>query len=135
MKVNVDEAISKNMRRPLVTAIARDPDGIFLGVSGVVLDGITEVEIAEVMACREGLALGNDLMLTSVRLASDCATVVRRMEGRNMNPYGQIVKEIQTKTHDFVLVDFVHENRKSNVDAHTLARSLISFDTGRHVWF
>jgi len=28
----------------------------------------------------------------------------------------------------------IHENRKSNVDAHTLARSLISFDTGRHVW-
>ena len=37
--------------------------------------------------------------------------------------------------HDFLSVDFVHENRNSNVDAHTLARSLISFDTGRHVWF
>ena len=101
----------------------------------MVLDGITEPNIAEVMACREGLALATDLMLTSVRLASDCATAIMSLEGRNMGPYGQIVKEIQIRAHDFLLVDFVHENRKSNVDAHTLARSLISFDTGRHVWF
>jgi len=32
----------------------------------VVLDGITKPEIAEVMVCREGLALAADLMLTSV---------------------------------------------------------------------
>jgi hypothetical protein len=31
-------------------------------------------------------------------------------------------------------VDFIHKNRNFNVDVHTLARSLISFDTGRHVW-
>jgi hypothetical protein len=35
----------------------------------------------------------------------------------------------------FFWLIFVHENRKSNVDAHTPTRSLISFDTGRHVWF
>jgi hypothetical protein len=52
-----------------------------------------------------------------------------------MSPYGQLVKEIQTRAYDFLLVNFVHENRNSNVDAHTLARSLISFDIGRHVWF
>jgi predicted RNA methylase len=73
-------------------------------------------------------------MLTSVRLALDCANTIRSIEGRNMSPYGQIVKEIQIRAHDF-FVEFVHENRKSNVDAHTIARSLISFDTGKHVWF
>jgi hypothetical protein len=67
MKVNVDAAISTNLRRASVAAIAHDPTDIFLGASGVVLDGITEPEIAEVMACREGLALAADLMLTSVR--------------------------------------------------------------------
>jgi hypothetical protein len=118
-----------------VAAIAWDQASIFLGVSGVVLDGITEPKITEVMACREGLALAADLMLTLGRLASDCANAIRSLEGRNIGPYGQIVKEIRTRAHDFLLVDFVHENRNSNVDAHTLARSLISFDTGRHVWF
>jgi hypothetical protein len=41
------------MRRASVAAIARDPSGIFLGASGVVLDGITEPEIAEVTVYRE----------------------------------------------------------------------------------
>jgi hypothetical protein len=97
MKVNIDVAISKNLRRASVAAIARDPADNFLGASGVVLDGTTEPKIAGVMACREGHALAADLMLTSVRLASDCVKAVRSMEGRNMSPYGQIVKEIQTK--------------------------------------
>ena len=77
-----------------MAAIARDPVGIFLEASGVVLDGITEPEIAEAMACREGLALAADLMLTLLRLASDCVNAIISMEGRNMSPYGQIVKEI-----------------------------------------
>ena len=101
----------------------------------MVLDGITEPKIAEVMAYREGLALVADLMLTLVRLASDCANAIRNLEGRNMGPHGQIVKEIQTRAHDFLLVDFIHENSNSNVDAHTLVRSLISFDIDRYVWF
>ena len=100
----------------------------------MVLEGITEPETAEVIACREGLALASDLMLTSFRLASDCANAIRSMAGTGMGPYGQVVKEIKEEARDFVFVDFVHENRNFNVDAHALARSLISFDTGWHVW-
>jgi hypothetical protein len=55
MKVNVDAAVSKNLRRASVAAIVRDQNGSFLGASGVVLEGITEPEIAEVIVCREGL--------------------------------------------------------------------------------
>lgn len=50
-----------------------------------------------------------------------------------MGPCGQTVKGFKEGAHDFVFVDFIHENRNSNIDAHTLAISLISFDTGRHV--
>ena len=134
MKVNVDVAISKNLRRASLAAIARDQNGSFLGASGVVLEGITEPEIAVVIAYREGLALASDLMLTSFLLASDCANTIRSMAGTGMGPYGQVVKEIKEEARDFVFVDFVHENRNSNVDARTLARSLISFNTDRHVW-
>ena len=100
----------------------------------MVLEGITEPETAEVIACREGLALASDLMLTSFRLASDCANAIRSMAGTGMGPYGQVVKEIKEGSRDFVFVDFVHENRNPNVDAHTLATILISSDTDRHVW-
>jgi hypothetical protein len=60
---------------------------IFWELRGWVLDGITEPEIAEVMACREGLALTAGLMFTLVWLASDCANATRSLERRNMGPY------------------------------------------------
>ena len=44
------------------------------------------------------------------------------------------MKEIKEGACDFVFVDFIHENRNSNVDAGILARSSISFNTDRHVW-
>jgi hypothetical protein len=43
-------------------------------------------------------------------------------------------KEVKARARDFNFVDFALENRSSNVDAHNLARSLISFVLGRHVW-
>jgi hypothetical protein len=48
-----------------------------------------------------------------------------------MGPYGQAVKEVRARARDFIYVDFAHESRSSNVDAHNLARSMISFVTGR----
>ena len=71
-----------------------------------------------------------DLMLISIYFASDCANAIRSIAGTGMGLYGQVMEEIRCRAHDFLYVDFAHENRKSNVDA----RSSISFDTGRHVW-
>ena len=51
--------------------------GMFLGASGVVLEGIADVETAEAIACREGLALASGLTLQSIWLASDNANVIR----------------------------------------------------------
>jgi ribonuclease HI len=132
-KVNVDAAISKNLGRASVAAVARDQAGMFLGASGVVLEGITDVETAEVIACREGLALASDLMLQYIRLALDSANIIRSLEEIGMGLYGQVVKEVNARARDLNFVDFAHENRSSNVGAHNLARSLISFVPGRHV--
>jgi hypothetical protein len=41
---------------------------------------------------------------------------------------------IKTIAAQFGSVDFVHENRRSNVDAHTIARSAIYFGFGRQGW-
>jgi len=43
------QLFSKNLRRALVAAIARDPTDKFLGAQGVVLDGITKPEIAKAL--------------------------------------------------------------------------------------
>jgi hypothetical protein len=72
--------------------------------------------------------------LQSIRLASDNVNVIRSIEETGMGPYGQVVKEVKARARDLNFVDFAHENRSTNVDAHNLARSLISFIRGRHVW-
>jgi hypothetical protein len=49
---------------------------IFLGVSVVAMNGITNPESLEMMACREGLRLANDLYLSKIKLMTKCTNVV-----------------------------------------------------------
>ena len=58
-KINVD------------VAVARDSSGCYLGASTLVFAGVSDPEILEVLACREGLALANDLLIQQARVASD----------------------------------------------------------------
>ena len=67
-----------------MTAVARDKAGIFMGALALVLKGISDPETAEVLACREGLALATDLLSRRVCIATDCATVVKNLEGPGM---------------------------------------------------
>jgi hypothetical protein len=62
LKVNVDAAISKNSNVAAMTAVARDEARVFMGASALVVNDISDPETAEVMACREGLALAIDLL-------------------------------------------------------------------------
>ena len=45
-----------------------------------------------------------------------------------------IVQEIKARAASFAGVEFVHEGRKANVDAHGLARSSLVLAVGRHIW-
>jgi hypothetical protein len=92
--------------------------GIFFGASVLVLDGLTNPEVVETIACREGMALASDLVLQKIRVMC-----------------GSIVKEIKATKASFLHVEFVHERRFSNEDTHRLARSAVSMAPGRHVWF
>lgn len=76
MKLNVDAAVSKNVGRASAVAIARDANVLFMGASAVVMTGMTDPETMEVLACREGLALAQDLLMGRIRLASDCSNAV-----------------------------------------------------------
>jgi len=59
----VDAALSKNSSRASAAAVARDEARNFLGASVVMMLGITEPEIMEALALREGMALAKDLSL------------------------------------------------------------------------
>jgi len=95
--------------------------GNYLGSSALVVEGHTDLEVMEVVACREGLALASNLGLQSFMIASDCANVVRSLLGEGFGRYGPIVREINVRRRSFIRAEFVHERQKSNVDAHLLA--------------
>jgi ribonuclease HI len=135
-KVNVDAALSKNGGTAAVAAVARDADGTFLGASAVASRGVTDPETMEALACREGLALAFDLNVRRLRLASDCANVVRAIKaGSELVSYGKVVHEVVESGKLFQSVEFVFERRSSNKDAHNLARGSVHSAVGRHVWF
>ena len=87
------------------------------------------------LGLQEGLALASELVLHDFRLAYDNAGVIKSIHEGSMSSYGHVVQEIRARSREFNFVDFVHEVRQSNVDAHNLARSSIYADYGRHVWF
>jgi ribonuclease HI len=81
MELNVDAALSKNSIAVALAAAARDGIGNFLGASALVVEGVSSPEVAEAMACREGLALASDLGLPKIRIATECANVVKNIYG------------------------------------------------------
>ena len=68
-------------------------------------------------------------------MASDCASAVRSLTHDTLGVYNRIVKEIKAYAAAFQGLEFVHEKRESNQDAHVLARSTLFSSVGRHVWF
>jgi len=135
MKINVDAAIAKNSVKVSMAAVAHDEAGQFMGASVLVLAGVSDPEMAEAIACREGLALAADLMIQRFKVTSDCLNVIRNLRGPAMGSYGHIVREIKARASDFEEVVFAHEGRETNFDAHRLAKGSVSESLGRHVWF
>lgn len=133
-KINVGAALSKNSNLASMAAVARDETGKFLGASVLVSVGITDPEVAEAIACREGLALASDLHLQRFRVATDCNNIITCLDGAGMGQYGHVIREIQATRKVFQLVQFVHEGRKSNADAHLVSRSSLYDSLGRHLW-
>jgi hypothetical protein len=76
-----------------------------------------------VLACREALALSEDLALTRIYVTSDCSSVVSDIREGSL---GLFLKSDHCS--------FVYEGRASNFEAHNLAKSALSCDVDRHVW-
>lgn len=133
-KINAHAATSKNSNISAAAAVARDGAGNFLGASPLVWEGIVDAETVEAIACQEDLALASDLSLQNLRVASDGTNVARSILGKAMGPYGPVMQEINSRRRCFGRVEFIHEGRQSNVDAHRIARSAVLCSLGRHVW-
>ena len=76
-KINVDGAVGRHGHCGVAAAICRDSTGLYLGSSLVVYAGITDPTLLEAFACREALALAEDLGIQMMHVASDCEEVVK----------------------------------------------------------
>ena len=56
---------------------------VFLGASAVVFQGVTELATLEACACREALALAEDLAISKARIASDCLRVINDLKSKD----------------------------------------------------
>ena len=84
--------MSKNSKSVAVAVVGRDSSGCYLGASTLVFAGVSDPEILEVLACREGLALANDLLIQQARVASDCLNAVRSIQTGGMSTYSHITR-------------------------------------------
>jgi hypothetical protein len=72
-------------------------------------------------------------VMVEINLTSDCLNVVKSNRQGDLRIYGQVFREINARKAAFSSVEFVHEHRDSNTDAHRISRSSIHVEVGRHV--
>jgi ribonuclease HI len=120
MKVNVDAAVEKSFGQGSVAAVARSEDGVFLGAYAAVYLGKSNPEILEALACREAIALAQDINIRKVMIVSDYLSVVRSLQDGSRGIYAHIIREILDPTSEFEKLSFCHERRISNKEAHAL---------------
>jgi hypothetical protein len=114
--------------------VCRDHARHYLGSSGVVFGHITDPTTLELLACREALALALHLSLNQIIITCDCKTVLAHIKGRAEGRNGTIIREINERSNEFKIYDFIFEGRSLNFDAHNLAKFSSSLVVGRHLW-
>ena len=73
----------------------------------------------EAIACREAVALAEDLNQPSYIVASDCKQVVEDLSKGSQGQYGAIIREIrEIRSRVTPTSKFTFEGREANVEAH-----------------
>lgn len=134
MKLMVDAAISRHGNRGAVAVVCRGAQGIYQGSSAVIFQDMVQPECLEAMAVSEALALASDLYIDKILVATDCMSTVNHLKGQYLGPNAAIIHDIKEKMGEFAGAEIIHVRREKNWEAHDLAKSVGSFEVGRHVW-
>jgi hypothetical protein len=105
-KLNVDAATSKQGSRRAVAILCRDEMRQFMGASVLTMTEPLNPPTLEAVACREGLALAQDLGLTRVCVASDCLEMINNLTRPYSGEYNMIASEINLTAAPFQSVMF-----------------------------
>lgn len=77
-----------------VSVVCCDEQGVFRGVSVVVSEGITDLEVLEAMAHREALSLGEELHSRKLKISSEYLRVMSKVQADiNSGGHCMILKE------------------------------------------
>ena len=99
----------------------------------MVIAGIWDPATLEAIACREAIALAEDLHIQQMVVASDCKQVVEDIMNGSNGLHRAIINEIKARAVPFSC-NFIFESRSVNVEAHRLAKFARNLAPGRHVW-
>jgi ribonuclease HI len=64
IKINVDGAVAKDQNSGAISAVCQDDRVRFMGCSSIKIEGITNPEVLEAMACSVALSLTTDLQVS-----------------------------------------------------------------------
>jgi hypothetical protein len=126
--INVDAALFPAARRWGLGVVIHDHQGGFLLSCSEGGDGLPAPEMAEALSARKGLVIAKEHGFKKVELVSDCLSLVQRISSntRDRSGAGIVISDIKWMTADFESCLFKFSNRKTNVVAHKLARSVES---------
>jgi hypothetical protein len=107
--------------------------GDALSSSVMVFSGIVDPPTLEALACRDALALADDLMLGRVLIFSDCQQVVRDilLRPREEAMHASVIKGINIQAKNFSEIKFIYEGRMMNKETHNFARYALSLGPGK----
>ena len=114
-------------------AVCRNPEGVFLGSSSMVLSSVTDTASLEEIRCLEALALAVDLALQNTIIASDPKELFTDLSCCLGGLYGAIVRGIILTLLSFMKCSFIFKGQASDVRPINLAK--FSHSLGRDEMF
>lgn len=134
LKINVDAGVDTAGNRGTVVAVCRDEHGQYQGASALTILGVADPLILETLACREALALAEDLNAREIVVVSDCSSAILDIKSEATGETGAIIKELLSWRNRFNSCNFMYESRSTHADAHNLAKFSFGLAFGRHLW-
>jgi ribonuclease HI len=122
--INVDAALFSSSSRMGVGVVIRNHIGTCLVACSQTFDEVTTPELAEALAIRRAITFAQEEGFDSIILASDCLSVIQRIQSSvwDRTGIGVVIKDIKAMAAGFQSVTFCHISRLLNNSAHILAR-------------
>lgn len=126
-KINVDATIKTGEGIGLGMVI-RDHMGAVIVVRCIWVSKVNSIEVAEGLACQEGLLLAREFGGTKMIVETDSQTIKCKLASKNddLSYVGEVIRSVQMEALHLEDVIYSWARRIANMMAHSLARLAIS---------